>query len=230
MSIVTKKQKIILEKVDPENTYSLADALEIIQSVKSDKFEESIDIAIRLGVDPNKSDQNVRGAVTLPNSLGKQVTVAVFADGDQADAAKSAGAEHIGMDDLAEKFTKEEINVDVVISTNAAMKVVGKLGQVLGPKGLMPNPKTGTVSDDVEAAVKNVKAGQVRFRTDINGIIHGSIGKVSFDAKKLQSNATALLDEIKKLKPASAKGVYIGNIALSSTMGPGIKINSAELV
>jgi large subunit ribosomal protein L1 len=230
MSKVTKKQKIILEKVDPENTYSLADALEIIQSVKSDKFEESIDIAIRLGVDPNKSDQNVRGAVTLPNSLGKQVTVAVFADGDQADAAKTAGAEHIGMDDLAEKFTKEEINVDVVISTNAAMKVVGKLGQVLGPKGLMPNPKTGTVSDDVEAAVKNVKAGQVRFRTDKNGIIHGSIGKVSFDAKKLQSNATALLDEIKKLKPASAKGVYIGNIALSSTMGPGIKINSAELV
>ena len=230
MSKITKKQKIILEKVDPENTYSLADALEIIQSVKSDKFEESIDIAIRLGVDPNKSDQNVRGAVTLPNSLGKQVTVAVFADGDQADAAKSAGAEHIGMDDLAEKFTKEEINVDIVISTNAAMKVVGKLGQVLGPKGLMPNPKTGTVSDDVEAAVKNVKAGQVRFRTDKNGIIHGSIGKVSFDAKKLQSNATALLDEIKKLKPASAKGVYIGNIALSSTMGPGIKINSAELV
>ena len=230
MSKITKKQKIILEKVDPENTYSLSDALEIIQSVKSDKFEESIDIAIRLGVDPNKSDQNVRGAVTLPNSLGKQVTVAVFADGDQADAAKSAGAEHIGMDDLAEKFTKEEINVDVVISTNAAMKVVGKLGQVLGPKGLMPNPKTGTVSDDVEAAVKNVKAGQVRFRTDKNGIIHGSIGKVSFDAKKLQSNATALLDEIKKLKPASAKGVYIGNIALSSTMGPGIKINSAELV
>ena len=230
MSKVTKKQKIILEKVDPENTYSLADALEIIQSVKSDKFEESIDIAIRLGVDPNKSDQNVRGAVTLPNSLGKQVTVAVFADGDQADAAKSAGAEHIGMDELAEKFTKEEINVDVVISTNAAMKVVGKLGQVLGPKGLMPNPKTGTVSDDVEAAVENVKAGQVRFRTDKNGIIHGSIGKVSFDAEKLQSNATALLDEIKKLKPASAKGVYIGNIALSSTMGPGIKINSAELV
>jgi large subunit ribosomal protein L1 len=229
MSKVTKKQKIILEKVDPENTYSLADALEIIQSVKSDKFEESIDIAIRLGVDPNKSDQNVRGAVTLPNSLGKQVTVAVFADGDQADAAKSAGAEHIGMDDLAEKFTKEEINVDVVISTNAAMKVVGKLGQVLGPKGLMPNPKTGTVSDDVEAAVKNVKAGQVRFRTDKNGIIHGSIGKVSFDAEKLQSNATALLDEIKKLKPASAKGVYIGNIAISSTMGPGIKINPGEL-
>ncbi len=230
MSKVTNKQKIILEKVDPEMTYSMADALEILQSVKSKKFEESVDIAIRLGVDPNKSDQNVRGAVTLPNSLGKQVTVAVFADGDQADAAKAAGAEHVGMEDLAEKFSKEEISVDVVISTNAAMKVVGKLGQVLGPKGLMPNPKTGTVSDDVATAINNVKAGQVRFRTDKNGIIHGSIGKVSFDLEKIQSNAIALLEELKKLKPASAKGIYIGNIALSSTMGPGIKINSSELV
>jgi large subunit ribosomal protein L1 len=230
MSKVTNKQKIILEKVDPEMTYSMADALEILQSVKSSKFEESVDIAIRLGVDPTKSDQNVRGAVTLPNSLGKQVTVAVFADGDQADAAKAAGAEHIGMEDLAEKFSKEEISVDVVISTNAAMKVVGKLGQVLGPKGLMPNPKTGTVSDDVATAINNVKAGQVRFRTDKNGIIHGSIGKVSFDLEKIQSNAVALLEELKKLKPASAKGIYIGNIALSSTMGPGIKINSSELV
>jgi len=230
MSKVTNKQKIILEKVDPEMTYSMADALEILKSIKSSKFEESVDIAIRLGVDPNKSDQNVRGAVTLPNSLGKQVTVAVFADGDQAEAAKAAGAEYIGMEDLAEKFSKEEISVDVVISTNAAMKVVGKLGQVLGPKGLMPNPKTGTVSDDVATAINNVKAGQVRFRTDKNGIIHGSIGKVSFDLEKIQSNATALLEELKKLKPASAKGVYIGNIALSSTMGPGIKINSSELV
>ena len=230
MSKVTKKQKIILEKVDPEKTYSIAEALEIMQSVKSEKFEESVDIAIRLGVDPNKSDQNVRGAVTLPNSLGKQVTVAVFADGDQAEAAKAAGAEHIGMDDLAEKFTKEEISVDVVISTNAAMKVVGKLGQVLGPKGLMPNPKTGTVSDDVATAINNVKAGQVRFRTDKNGIIHGSIGKVSFDVAKIHSNATALIEELKKLKPASAKGIFIGNIALSSTMGPGIKISSSELV
>ena len=230
MSKVTNKQKIILEKVDPEMTYSMADALEILQSVKSKKFEESVDIAIRLGVDPNKSDQNVRGAVTLPNSLGKQVTVAVFADGDQADAAKASGAEHVGMEDLAEKFSKEEISVDVVISTNAAMKVVGKLGQVLGPKGLMPNPKTGTVSDDVATAINNVKAGQVRFRTDKNGIIHGSIGKVSFDLEKIQANAIALLEELKKLKPASAKGIYIGNIALSSTMGPGIKINSSELV
>ena len=157
MSSVTKKQKIIQEKLDPEKTYSIIEAMEIIQSVKSEKFDESIDISVKLGVDPNKSDQNVRGAVTLPNSLGKEVKVAVFADGDHASQAEKAGADFIGMDDLAEKFQKEEISVDVVISSNAAMKVVGKLGQVLGPKGLMPNPKTGTVSDDVETAIKNVK-------------------------------------------------------------------------
>ena len=229
MSSVTKKQKIIQEKLDPEKTYSITEAMEIIQSVKSEKFDESIDISVKLGVDPNKSDQNVRGAVTLPNSLGKEVKVAVFADGDHASQAEKAGADFIGMDDLAEKFQKEEISVDVVISSNAAMKVVGKLGQVLGPKGLMPNPKTGTVSDDVETAIKNVKAGQVRFRTDKNGIIHGSIGKASFDGDKIKANASALLEELKKLKPASAKGVYIGNIAISSTMGPGIKINPGEL-
>ena len=229
MTNVTKKQKIIQEKLDPEKTYSITEAMEIIQSVKSEKFDESIDISVKLGVDPNKSDQNVRGAVTLPNSLGKEVKVAVFADGDHASQAEKAGADFVGMDDLAEKFQKEEINVDVVISSNAAMKVVGKLGQVLGPKGLMPNPKTGTVSDDVETAIKNVKAGQVRFRTDKNGIIHGSIGKVSFDGDKIKANASALLEELKKLKPASAKGVYIGNIAISSTMGPGIKINPGEL-
>ncbi len=184
MSKLTKKQKILQEKLDPEKVYSIDEAMEIMQSVKSDKFDESVDISIKLGVDPNKSDQNVRGAVTLPNSLGKDVRVAVFADGDNAKDAESAGAEYVGMEDLAEKFTKEEIEVDVVISTNGAMKVVGKLGQVLGPKGLMPNPKTGTVSDDVASAIKNVKAGQVRFRTDKNGIIHGSIGKVTFDSTR----------------------------------------------
>ena len=230
MSKLTKKDKIIQENLDPEKSYSLDEAMQILQSVKSDKFDESVDIAVRLGVDPNKSDQNVRGAVTLPNSLGKEVVVAVFADGDNATEAQQAGADFIGMDDLAEKFTKEEISVDVVISTNAAMKVVGKLGQVLGPKGLMPNPKTGTVSDDVVSAIKNVKAGQVRFRTDKNGIIHGCIGKVSFEANKIKANASALLEELKKLKPASAKGIFIGNIAINSTMGPGIKINSGELV
>jgi large subunit ribosomal protein L1 len=230
VSKLTKKQKLISEKLDTTKTYSISEAMELIKSVKSDKFEESVDISVKLGVDPNKSDQNVRGAVTLPNSLGKQVTVAVFADGDQAEAAKEAGAEHIGMDDLAEKFTKENLVVDVVVASNSAMRVVGKLGQVLGPKGLMPNPKTGTVTDDVAAAVSNAKAGQVRFRTDKNGIIHGSIGKVSFDDDKIISNASALINELKKLKPASAKGVYIGNIALSSTMGPGVKVNSSELV
>ena len=230
MSKLTKKQKLISENLDTTKTYSISEAMELIKSVKSEKFEESVDISIRLGVDPNKSDQNVRGAVTLPNSLGKQVTVAVFADGDQAEAAKEAGAEHIGMDDLAEKFTKENLVVDVVVAASSAMRVVGKLGQVLGPKGLMPNPKTGTVTDDVASAVSNAKAGQVRFRTDKNGIIHGSIGKVSFDDDKIISNASALINELKKLKPASAKGVYIGNIALSSTMGPGVKVNSSELV
>ena len=229
MSKLTKKQKILQEKHDVEKMYSLNEAIEIIQSVKSEKFDESIDIAVKLGVDPNQSDQNVRGAVTLPNSLGKEVVVAVFADGDHASEASAAGADYVGMEDLADKFTKEEIKVDVVISTNAAMKVVGKLGQVLGPKGLMPNPKTGTVSDDVSTAIKNVKAGQVRFRTDKNGIIHGSIGKVTFDSEKIKANASALLEELNKLKPASAKGIFIGNISISSTMGPGIKINPGEL-
>ena len=230
MSKLTKKQKILQEKHDVEKMYSLNEAMEIIQSVKSEKFDESIDIAVKLGVDPNQSDQNVRGAVTLQNSLGKEVVVAVFADGDHAGDASAAGAEYVGMEDLADKFSKEEIKVDVVISTNAAMKVVGKLGQVLGPKGLMPNPKTGTVSDDVTTAIKNVKAGQVRFRTDKNGIIHGSIGKVTFDSEKIKANASALLEELNKLKPASAKGIFIGNISISSTMGPGIKINPGELV
>lgn len=230
MTKLTKKQKILQEKYDSEKVYSIEEAMEIIQSVKSNKFDESIDISVKLGVDPNKSDQNVRGAVTLPNSLGKEVIVAVFSDGDKASEAESAGADFVGMEDLAEKFQKENLVVDVVISTNAAMKVVGKLGQVLGPKGLMPNPKTGTVSDDVASAIKNVKAGQVRFRTDKNGIIHGSIGRVSFDGSKIKANAVALLDELKKLKPASAKGMYIGNIALSSTMGPGVKISSGDLI
>ena len=230
MTKLTKKQKTLQEKYDSNKVYSIEEAMEIIQSVKSNKFDESIDISVKLGVDPNKSDQNVRGAVTLPNSLGKEVIVAVFADGDKASEAEAAGADFVGMEDLAEKFQKENLLVDVVISTNAAMKVVGKLGQVLGPKGLMPNPKTGTVSDDVASAIKNVKAGQVRFRTDKNGIIHGSIGRVSFDGSKIKANVVALLEELKKLKPASAKGMYIGNIALSSTMGPGVKISSGDLI
>ena len=227
--MVTKKQKNILDSVDSMTHYSLTDAVKILQDHKSTKFDESLDVAIKLGVDGGKSDQNVRGAITLPNSLGKEVIVAVFADGDAAEEAKSAGADFIGMDDLSEQFTKNEISVDVVISTQAAMKVVGKLGQVLGPKGLMPNPKTGTVTDNVSDAIKNAKSGQVRFRNDKSGIIHGCIGKVSFDDGKVGKNLTALVEELKRLKPASAKGEYIKGISISSTMGPGLKLNISEL-
>ena len=230
MTKLTKKKKQLLELVDPENTYSLEEAMNIFQSVKSNKFDESVDIALRLGVDPGKSDQNVRGAITLPHSLGKTVTVAVFADGDQAKEANDAGADFVGMEDLAEKFKKEEIEVDVVISSQAAMKIVGQLGQVLGPKGLMPNPKTGTVTEKVGEAINNAKSGQVRFRTDKNGILHGCIGKVSFSSSQIQENAAAMLEEVKKLKPATAKGAYIRSVALSSTMGPGVKVTPASLV
>ena len=230
MTKLTKKKKQLLELVDPENTYSLEEAINIFQSVKSDKFDESVDIALRLGVDPGKSDQNVRGAITLPHSLGKTVTVAVFADGDQAKEANDAGADFVGMEDLAEKFKKEEIEVDVVISSQAAMKIVGQLGQVLGPKGLMPNPKTGTVTEKVGEAINNAKSGQVRFRTDKNGILHGCIGKVSFSSSQIQENAAAMLEEVKKLKPATAKGAYIRSVALSSTMGPGVKVSPTSLV
>ena len=226
----TKKKKQLLELVDPENTYSLEEAMNIFQTVKSNKFDESVDIALRLGIDPGKSDQNVRGAITLPHSLGKTVTVAVFADGDQAKEANDAGADFVGMEDLAEKFKKEEIDVDVVISSQAAMKIVGQLGQVLGPKGLMPNPKTGTVTEKVGEAINNAKSGQVRFRTDKNGILHGCIGKVSFSSSQIQENAAAMLEEVKKLKPATAKGSYIRSVALSSSMGPGVKVTPASLV
>jgi len=230
MTKLTKKKKQLMELVNPENTYSLEEAMNIFQTVKSNKFDEYVDIALRLGIDPGKSDQNVRGAITLPHSLGKTVTVAVFADGDQAKEANEAGAEFVGMEDLAEKFKKEEIEVDVVISSQAAMKVVGQLGQVLGPKGLMPNPKTGTVTEKVGEAVNNAKSGQVRFRTDKNGILHGCIGKVSFSSSQIQENAAAMLEEVKKLKPATAKGAYIRSVALSSTMGPGVKVTPASLV
>ena len=230
MTKLTKKKKQLLELVNPENTYSLDEAMNIFQTVKSNKFDESVDIALRLGIDPGKSDQNVRGAITLPHSLGKTVTVAVFADGDQAKEANDAGADFVGMEDLAEKFKKEEIEVDVVISSQAAMKIVGQLGQVLGPKGLMPNPKTGTVTEKVGEAINNAKSGQVRFRTDKNGILHGCIGKVSFTSSQIQENAAAMLEEVKKLKPATAKGAYIRSVALSSTMGPGVKVTPASLV
>jgi large subunit ribosomal protein L1 len=230
MGKISKKFKLIQESVDFEKEYELEEALGIFDQFKSPKVTESLDIAFKLGIAADKSDQNVRGAITLPHSLGKEVTVAVFADGDAASSAKSAGAEHVGMDDLAEQFKKDEVSVDVVIATQAAMKVVGQLGQVLGPKGLMPNPKTGTVTDNVEEAVKNAKSGQVRFRNDKNGIIHGTIGRVGFTKDQLSENLTVLIDELKKLKPAGAKGVYLKSAHISSTFGPGLRINLSSFV
>ena len=230
MGKISKKFKLIQESVDFEKEYELEEALGIFDQFKSPKVTESLDIAFKLGIAADKSDQNVRGAITLPHSLGKEVAVAVFADGDAASSAKSAGAEHVGMDDLAEQFKKDEVSVDVVIATQAAMKVVGQLGQVLGPKGLMPNPKTGTVTDNVEEAVKNAKSGQVRFRNDKNGIIHGTIGRVGFTKDQLSENLTVLIDELKKLKPAGAKGVYFKSAHISSTFGPGLRINLSSFV
>jgi large subunit ribosomal protein L1 len=230
MGKISKKFKLIQESVDFEKEYELEEALGIFDQFKSPKVTESLDIAFKLGIAADKSDQNVRGAITLPHSLGKEVAVAVFADGDAASLAKSAGAEHVGMDDLAEQFKKDEVSVDVVIATQAAMKVVGQLGQVLGPKGLMPNPKTGTVTDNVEEAVKNAKSGQVRFRNDKNGIIHGTIGRVGFTKDQLSENLTVLIDELKKLKPAGAKGVYLKSAHISSTFGPGLRINLSSFV
>ena len=230
MGKISKKYKLIQESVDFEKEYELEEALGIFDQFKSPKVTESLDIAFKLGIAADKSDQNVRGAITLPHSLGKEVAVAVFADGDAASSAKSAGAEHVGMDDLAEQFKKDEVSVDVVIATQAAMKVVGQLGQVLGPKGLMPNPKTGTVTDNVEEAVKNAKSGQVRFRNDKNGIIHGTIGRVGFTKDQLSENLTVLIDELKKLKPAGAKGVYLKSAHISSTFGPGLRINLSSFV
>jgi len=230
MGKISKKFKLIQESVDFEKEYELEEALSIFDQFKSPKVTESLDIAFKLGIAADKSDQNVRGAITLPHSLGKEVAVAVFADGDAASSAKSAGAEHVGMDDLAEQFKKDEVSVDVVIATQAAMKVVGQLGQVLGPKGLMPNPKTGTVTDNVEEAVKNAKSGQVRFRNDKNGIIHGTIGRVGFTKDQLSENLTVLIDELKKLKPAGAKGVHLKSAHISSTFGPGLRINLSSFV
>ena len=227
---MSKKSLKINDLVDIEKLYSFEEALGVFQEVKSNKFDESVDIAINLGIDAGKSDQNVRGSVTLPNSLGKKVTIAAFADGDQANEAKEAGAEFIGMDELAEQFKKGEVAVDVVVATQASMKVVGQLGQVLGPKGLMPNPKSGTVTDKIGEAVKNAKSGQVRFKTDKGGTIHGCIGKVSCSPTQLEENTKVLIDEVKKLKPASAKGVYIKNVSLSSTMGPGVKLDTSNIL
>ncbi len=230
MTTTSKRFKALQTLVVPGKAYALDDALKIIQSNSKTKFVESIDVAVRLGVDAKKSDQNVRGSTVLPAGTGKSVRVAVFCPaGAKADEALAAGADVVGMDDLAEKMLAGDINYDVVIATPDAMRVVGKLGQVLGPRGLMPNPKVGTVSPDAAGAVRNAKAGQVRYRTDKAGIIHCTIGKVSFEAAALSNNLHALLADLIKAKPSSAKGQYLQKISLSSTMGVGVVIDQASL-
>jgi len=229
MAKLTKRERAIREKVQPGKQYAIADAVALLKDVSTVKFLETVDVAINLGVDARKSDQQVRGATTLPHGTGKTVRVAVFTQGANAEAAKAAGADHVGMDDLAERIKGGFMEFDVVIASPDAMRVVGALGQVLGPRGLMPNPKTGTVTPDVVGAVKNAKAGQVRFRTDKNGIIHGAIGQLSFEEKALKENLEALLTDLKRSKPSTSKGVYLKKITLSSTMGPGIVIDQASL-
>ncbi|HBA67333.1 MAG TPA: 50S ribosomal protein L1 [Methylococcaceae bacterium] len=229
MARLTKKAKLIKSKVDRSKQYSVNEAVGLLKELGNSKFVESIDVSVNLGVDPRKSDQNVRGATVLPNGTGKTVRVAVFTQGANADAAKEAGADIVGMDDLADQVKKGEMNFDVVIASPDAMRVVGQLGQILGPRGLMPNPKVGTVTPDVATAVKNAKSGQVRYRTDKSGIIHCSIGKVDFDAIAIQQNLEALLADLRKAKPSAAKGVYMKKITLSSTMGPGLWIDQSGL-
>jgi len=234
MGKLTKRQKLIAEKVAPDKSFSVEEAVSLLSEVaneftKSDGFKESIDVAVNLGVDVRKSDQIVRGSTTLPEGSGKEVRVAVFAQGENADKAKEAGADIVGFEDLAESIKGGSLDFDVVIASPDAMRVVGALGPVLGPRGLMPNPKVGTVTADVETAVRNAKAGQMRYRTDRNGIVHGGIGRVGFDGALVRRNLEALLSDLKKAKPASAKGIYIKKVVLSSTMGPGLVIDQSSL-
>ncbi|MDM7944048.1 MAG: 50S ribosomal protein L1 [Hydrogenophaga sp.] len=229
MAKLTKKQKAFEGKVDSNKLYPLTDAIAIIKECANAKFDESIDVAIQLGVDAKKSDQVVRGAVVMPNGTGKTKRVAVFAQGAKAEEAKAAGADIVGMDDLAADIKAGNMNFDVVIASPDAMRVVGTLGQILGPRGLMPNPKVGTVTPDVAQAVRNAKAGQVQFRVDKAGIVHGTIGRRSFDTDKLQGNLVALLDALTKAKPATSKGVYLRKVAVSSTMGVGVRVDMQSI-
>ena len=229
MSKAGKRHRGALEKVNPEHAYPVDEALALVKEMASAKFGESVDVAVNLGVDPRKSDQVVRGSTVLPNGTGKSVRVAVFAQGDNATAARDAGADIVGMDDLADSIKGGDLNFDVVIASPDAMRVVGQLGQILGPRGLMPNPKVGTVAPDVATAVKNAKAGQVRYRTDKAGIIHCPIGKTDFELPALKENLNALLADLQKAKPASAKGVYMKRVSISSTMGPGINVDQATV-
>lgn len=229
MAKLSKKAKLVRAKVSRAKQYSVTEAVAILKEVASSKFVESVDVSVNLGVDPRKSDQNVRGATVLPHGTGKTVRVAVFTQGPNAEAAKAAGADIVGMDDLADLVKKGEMNFDVVIASPDAMRVVGQLGQILGPRGLMPNPKVGTVTPDVVTAVKNAKSGQVRYRTDKGGIVHCTLGKLSFDADAITGNLEALLADLKKAKPTAAKGIYIKKITLSSTMGPGLWIDQSVI-
>jgi large subunit ribosomal protein L1 len=229
MAFQSKRKKLAREKVDSAVLYQIDDALTLVKELATSKFPESVDVSVNLGVDPRKSDQVVRGSTVLPNGTGKTVRVAVFAQGDNADKAESAGADVVGFEDLAETVKGGEINFDVVIATPDAMRVVGTLGQILGPRGLMPNPKVGTVTADVETAVKNAKAGQVRYRTDKAGIIHCPIGRVDFEVPALKENLAALLADLKKAKPAASKGAYLKKLTVSSTMGPGISVDRASV-
>jgi|TARA_B110000261_G_scaffold129432_1_gene145021 large subunit ribosomal protein L1 len=229
MAKLTKRAKAIKEKIEVGKFYAIEEAVTLLSELSTVKFNESIDISINLGVDPKKSDQVVRGATVLPNGTGKDVRVAVFAQGEKAEEATAAGADIVGMDDLAEAIKGGELNFDVAIATPDSMRVVGQLGQVLGPRGLMPNPRLGTVTMDVGEAVRNAKAGQVRYRTDKNGIVHGGIGKVGFESTAIKENIEALIVDLKKAKPTSAKGTYVKKIVLSTTMGAGIPIDQASL-
>jgi large subunit ribosomal protein L1 len=230
MARLTKRAQAIQEKVTPGKLYSFEEALELLKELSTVKFTESVDVSLNLGIDARKSDQAVRGATVLPNGTGKTVRVAVFTQGANADAAMEAGADIVGMDDLAEEIKKGNMDFDVVIASPDAMRVVGKLGQILGPRGLMPNPKVGTVAQDVAAAVKNAKAGQVRYRTDKGGIIHCQIGRLDFDTNSLKENLCALLADLVKAKPTSAKGIYMGKLSVSTTMGPGLPVDHTALI
>lgn len=229
MAKLTKRAKLIKGKVQPGKNYAIEEAFAVLKEVASTKFVESVDVAINLGVDPRKSDQAVRGATVMPHGTGKNVRVAVFTQGANVEAAKEAGADIVGMDDLAAQVKAGEFNFDVVIASPDAMRVVGQLGQILGPRGLMPNPKVGTVTADVAGAVRNAKAGQVRYRTDKKGIIHSTIGKVNFEPNALKENLEALLADLKKIKPATSKGIYLKKITVSTTMGPGLPVDQNSL-
>jgi large subunit ribosomal protein L1 len=229
MAKLSKRQQAVQGKIERTKNYPLGEALVLVKETAKAKFDESVDVAVNLGVDAKKSDQNVRGSVVLPAGTGKTVRVAVFAQGDKAAAAKAAGADVVGFDDLAADVKAGNMNFDVVIATPDAMKVVGQLGQILGPRGLMPNPKVGTVTMDVATAVKNAKAGQVQYRTDKAGIVHSTIGRVSFTPDQLHTNLKALIEALNKAKPASSKGQYLRRVSLSSTMGPGVRIDAATI-